>query len=183
MHFTWIDYPAQYENDIETWCNDPNIHFALDDESFKAEHQWYLDTGNYVFDKNYFCKVILNESTPVAVLMLVIFSEEAKLYIPENIVYLDTLIINPVLRNQGYGAKVITELIQHADQLIGSNTNIYVGQIHKDNDISIKLARKLCFHYIHTDYEINDDWFDWIYPASAADRHIAHRDNYKLRSS
>jgi len=44
MCFTWIDYPAQYEDAIEAWCDESAIRFALDDDSVKSEHQWYLDS-------------------------------------------------------------------------------------------------------------------------------------------
>jgi len=167
MHFTWIDYPAQYKDAIETWCDDPVIRFALDSDSVKTEHQWYLDSDSFAYNRNYFCKIALDGETPVALLMLAIRG---------GIVYLDTLIVNPALRNRGYGARIVAEAIENAERLIGSRDNVFVAQIHKDNEISKKLAHKLGFHFIYTDAEANDDWFDWVYPASAAKDVLALRD-------
>jgi predicted GNAT family N-acyltransferase len=141
MQFTWIDYPAQYEDEIETWCDEPAIRFALDDDSVKAEHQWYLDSDKYKHNNNYFCKIVLDNDTPVALFMFAIFKDEKKTHLTENVVYLDTLIINPALRNQSYGARVIAEALKHADQIIGSNHCIFISQIHKDNDNSTKFKR------------------------------------------
>jgi len=176
MHFTWIDYPAKYENEIETWCDEFAIRFALDDDSVITEHQWYLDSDKYKHNENYFCKVVLDGDTPVALFMLAIFSDETKKHLTENIVYLDTLIINPALRNQNFGSRIIADVIQNAEQIIGSSSNIFISQIHKDNDVAKKLATKLGFHFVCTEAEKNHNWFDWVYPASAVDRFISYRD-------
>jgi RimJ/RimL family protein N-acetyltransferase len=175
MHFTWIDYPAKYEDEIETWCDEPAVRFALDENSVKTEHQWYLDSDKYTHNENYFCKIVLYDDMPVALIMLAIFNDETKAHLTENIVYLDTLIINPALRNQGFGSRIINDVLQNTDQIIGNSPNIFILQIHKDNEISNKLASKLGFYLICTEDEKNHDWFDWVYPASAADRFLAFR--------
>jgi len=177
MRFDWIDYPAQYEDEIETWCDEAAVCFALDDDSVKIEHQWYLDSDNYTYNSDYFCKIIFDGETPVAILMMAKWNE-ATLRLNENVIYLDTLIINPALRNQGYGTRIVTNVMKRVNQLVGDGTNIFIAQIHKDNDISKKLAGKLGFHRIYLDFMVNDtnrDWFDWIYPLSAAERFIAVR--------
>ena len=91
-------------------------------------------------------------------------------------IYLDTLIVNPALRHQGYATKIICELMQHLKKIIPFDASAFVAQVHKENDISKKLLGKLGFHFICTEAEINDDWFDWIYPATAASHHIASRE-------
>jgi len=112
MRLFFIDYPAQYEYEIETWCDEAALRFALDEDSIKAEHRWYLDSDDYTRGENYFCKIALDGETPVALLMLTKYGEDEEADITENIVYFDTIIINPALRGQGYGAKILTELIQ-----------------------------------------------------------------------
>jgi hypothetical protein len=176
MHFTFIDYPSQYENEIETWCDESAIRFALDGDNVKTEHQSYLDADKYTQGENYFCKIILDGDMPVALFMLVILKDEIKTYLTENIVYLDTLIINPMLRYQGYGAKIITDVLLHSDRIIGSSHCVFISQIHKDNVHAKRLAAKIGFYLICEEIEKDDDWFDWIYPPSAADRYCAFRD-------
>ena len=169
MCFNWTDYPAQYEDEIETWCDESAIRFALDGESIKSEHQWYLD--NYTHNSSYFCKIILDGETPVALLMLATWNE-AKVRFNENFIYIDTLIINPALRNQGYGTRIVIDIMKNVNQLIGSGSNVFIAQIHKDNGISEKLATKLGFQIVYTD---SAPWFDWIYPASVTDRFLVLR--------
>lgn len=177
MQFTWVDYPSQYETELEKWC-DETVRHALDDDSIKKEHEWYLNEINYVLNKNYFCKVVLDGETVVALLMLSIMSkDELKKHLTETVICIDTFIINPALRQQGYATKVIAEIMQHTEKIVPFDNNIFVAQIHKENDNSKKLFKKLGFHFICTDEEIDDDWFDWIYPASVADRYLEWRDS------
>ena len=175
MHFTWIDYPDKYENEIETWCDEPAIRFALDEDNIRTEHQWYLDSDKYVYNENYFCKIVLDGNTPIAIFMLASFYDETKMHLTESIIYLDTLIINPILRNQGLGSKIITDVLQNSEQIVGCSSCIFISQIHKENDIAKKLATKLGFYFIYTEAEKNHEWFDWVYPASAASRFLAYR--------
>ena len=164
MQFTWVDYPNIYEAELETWC-DETVRHAIDGDSIKEEHDWYLE-NNYVFNKDYFCKIVLEDKTAVALVMSGTRINKSE---TETVICIDTFIINPELRNQGYGTKIIAEIIQNSE-------NIIVAQIHKDNETSKKLFKKSGFHFICTEAEINDDWFDWIYPASAADRYLAWRE-------
>jgi len=181
MRFTWIDYPEKYEDEIETWCDEPAVRFALDDNSVKVEHKWYLDSDKYTYNENYFCKIALDGGVPVALLMLAVFYDETEVHFTESIVYLDTLIISPALRNQGYGAKIIADILHNAEQIIGSGACVFVSQIHKDNGAAKRLSAKLGFELIFTEAEKNYDWFDWVYPASAAGRYLAFRsENLRL---
>ena len=174
MQFTWVDYPDQYEAELEGWC-DETVRRAIDEESIKREHEWYADVGNgHMLNKDYFCKVVLDGETAVALLMLRLC--ETKMHFTENLIFLDTLIINPVLRHQGYATRIIAELMQYTEKIVPFNNNIFVAQVHKDNDKPKKLFEKLGFHHIYTDAEANDDWFDWIYPATAAKNYIAFRE-------
>ena len=175
MQFKWIDYPGQYESKLETWC-DETVRHAIDDESIKGEHDWYVNSIDHTLNENYFCKIVLDGEKVVALFMLTMQEDKSKKHLAENIIYLDTLIINPALRHQGYATKIITEFMQHTEKIVPFRNNIFVAQIHKDNAISKKLFEKLGFHFICTDAEVNDNWFDWIYPAAAADRYIALRE-------
>lgn len=175
MQFTWVDYPNQYEAELENWCDD-TVLYAIDSESIKEEHDWYIHESSHTLNKDYFCKIVLDGEIVAALIMLVIRKNELKTCITENIVYIDTFIINPAVRQQGYGTKIIDELIQHAEKIIPFANNIIIAQIHKENDNSKKLFTKSGFHYIYTDAEENDEWFDWIYPPSAANRYISWRD-------
>ena len=175
MQFTWINYPNQYEAELEHWC-DETIRYALDDDSIKKEHQWYINSHEYTFNENYFCKVVLDGEAVVAFVMLSTRTDEHKTHFTENLICIDTFIINPALRHQGYAARIITELVQNTVKIVPFENNVFIAQIHKNNNISKKLFEKLGFLFIYTDAEVNDDWFDWIYPASAEKRYLAWRE-------
>ena len=112
MQFIWVDYPDQYEHELETWC-DETVRHAIDDESIKAEHDWYTNSSDHTLNKDYFCKIVLDGEIVVALFMLTMHVDETKKHLTKNIIYLDTLIINPTLRNKGYATKIITEFMQH----------------------------------------------------------------------
>ena len=168
MQLTWTDYPAQYAEVVEGWCDESAHEYALDEDTIAEEHQSYLD-DEYRLGYNYFCKVALDEDIPVALLMLAVDEDASKVHLHEDIVYIETLIVNPAVRQKGYATKVMQDVIQHADKLIDHADNVFVAQIHKDNDSSIKLYKKLGFTLIRTDDDEDDDWFNWVYPASAAE--------------
>jgi len=118
MDFAWRDYPAQYEGEIESWCDELAIRFALDEDSVIAEHEWYLGSDKYTHNENYFCKVVIDDNTPVALFMLAVFRDETRKFLSESIVYLDTLIVNPALRNQNFGSRIMADVLQNAEQII-----------------------------------------------------------------
>ncbi|MCL2189742.1 MAG: GNAT family N-acetyltransferase [Defluviitaleaceae bacterium] len=167
MQFTWVDYPAQHATEIDTWCDKAATEFALDNDTISEEHQEYLDE-DYRPGYNYFCKVALEGETPVALVMLTIDDDPSKEHLTEEIVNFETILINPALRNRGYGAKVVMDIINHAPALIDHGHNVFVMQIHKDNAPSVALAKKLEFTFIPDEDE--DTWFNWVYPPSAAAR-------------
>ena len=168
MKFTWVDYPAQFEEEIEGWCDEYAAAFALDCDSVKMEHQWYLNADR-TLNHDYFNKIILEDGTPIALLMMAINEEERREKLTENVIHLDTLIINPLYRNKGYGARILTDILEHAEEIIGRDNNVFLGQIHKDNTISIKLMHKLGFESVAFLDETQDDWGNWVYPPSAAE--------------
>jgi RimJ/RimL family protein N-acetyltransferase len=175
MQFTWVDYPSQYADEIETWCDEAALKFALDKKSLADEHQMYLDE-EYRLGYNYYCKIILDGDTPVAVLMLAMDEDSSKVHLTEDIVYVETLIINPALRGKGYGAKIMTELLKNQLTLIDHDHNIFVSQIRKDNDVSKKLMQKLGFTYMRFEGDEDNDWFNWVYPESCTERFAAYWD-------
>ena len=84
--------------------------------------------------------------------------------------------INPALRNRGYGVKIVGEFINDVNKIIPFDKNIYIAQVHKDNDISKKMLDRLFFRFICTEEEACDNWFDWVYPANKADDYIKWRE-------
>ena len=175
MNFTWIDYPGNYKEELDSWCDD-TVRLAIDDENISEEHDWYAEGSGYVHNKNYFCKIILENMTVIGVLFLTVHKDINETYLDENIVLVDTLIVNPAMRNRGYAVKIIKEFINHVDVIIPFDKNIYIAQVHKDNEISKKLFNRLGFRFICVAGEADDDWFDWVYPADKAAGYVQWRE-------
>ena len=167
MHFNWIDYPASYATQIETWCSKVEKKFTLNTGTVQGDHQENLEDDRKL-NYNYFCKIAMEEDIPVALVMLIIDEDNTKQHISDDIIWLDSFIINPALRNKGYGQKVIQELLENPKDIInGSEKDIFCAQIHKYNAISQKLMQKLGFYLAVTSDLYDDDWQNWVYPATA----------------
>ncbi|MCL2187403.1 MAG: GNAT family N-acetyltransferase [Defluviitaleaceae bacterium] len=160
MHYKWIDYPAQFEKRIEGWCDQYAMQIAMEDDTAKVENQWYLATPDTYTHIDY-NKIALEGDTPIALLMMVVIKEK-------SIVHFDTLIVNPKMRKQGHGVRALTDVLQNAEAIIGVENPVFVGQIRKDNNVSIRLMEKLGFQCVDDAHKRDDAWCNWVYPAGAA---------------
>ena len=137
MKFKWVDYCELYEAEIETWNKDElTLKYAID-ESIKADHLYYLSESDYVHNKTYFCKVVLEYDKIIAVVFL-LSSEKYPLAI-------NPIVVNPALRNQGYCVKVIKELITHTKEIIGHEKYIFDAGIDLGNIASVLAFEKVGF--------------------------------------
>lgn len=160
-NFTWIDYPSTFEKEINAWCDEYAMQMAMDETSVKVEDQWYL-AGTHMPHKH--CnKIALEGDVPIALMMVVIIESK-------HIVHFDTLIVNPALRNQKYGTRVLNDILHHAKEIIGIEAPIFVGQIPNNDDVSIKLMDRLGFKRIKSEDGMDDNWHNWIYPPAALGR-------------
>ena len=137
MQFKWVNYCELYEAEIETWNKDElTLKYATDD-GIKADHLYYLVETDYVHNETYFCKVVLEDDTIIAVVFL-LCGEKYPLAI-------NPIIINPALRNQGYCAKIIKELIHHTAEIIGREKYVFDAGIDLGNIASIRAFEKVGF--------------------------------------
>ena len=174
MQFTWIDYPDNYEDELEKWYGE-SIQFTEINNSIKNHHEWFIKVGGHSLGADYFCKIILDGSILTALCFITIYEDNSKTKLTENIINIEAFITNPVIRNQGYATRAITELMQKAEKIIPSTNNIFIAQIHKDNIASKKLFENLGFHLICTEEEMGNNMFDWIYPVEMTEKFMIFR--------
>jgi len=152
MLFKWIDYCEKYEYEIESWMNDDDTcRFATD--NIKEDHEYWSSELN---GDEYFCKVVLEESEIIAIILIMRSDEHP--------VHINPLIVNPKHRNKGYGTKIITELISSVKDVTGFDSDVFTADIFPNNKVSIKAFEKVGFVLagIHKD----GDCGYWVYPAS-----------------
>ena len=156
MLFKWVDYCEKYEAEIESWTGDESIRRFVTDDGMKEEHQYYMSQAEWTHNKNYFCKVILENSAVIAVI-IVLATEGYP-------VAVNPIIVNPSLRNKGYCTKIIGELIHNASEIMGFERAIFEAGIDIDNKPSIKAFENSGF--VLAGIHKSGDFTYWTYPAS-----------------
>jgi len=136
MQFKWVDYCEKYEAELETWTDRDTMCYALD-ESIKQDHLYYLSESDYIHNETYFCKVGLEDEKIIAVLFL-LSGEKYPLAI-------NPIIVNPALRNKGYCVRVIRELIEHTERIVGHEKYVFDAGIELDNIASVRAFEKVGF--------------------------------------
>jgi hypothetical protein len=162
MNYKWVDYCEKYEDEIDKWMSDELILRYATEDGIRKDHEYYMgisddyDGHDFKLNKNYFCKVVLDESAVIAV--IIILASEGY---PVSI---NPIIVNPNFRNKGYCTKIIGELINNTNEIIGLERNAFEAGIDFDNKASIKVFEKNGFILAGT--HKSGDFTYWVYPAS-----------------
>jgi RimJ/RimL family protein N-acetyltransferase len=156
MLFKWVDYCEKYENEIATWMNDELILLYATDDGIKEDHEYYISQDSWKHNENYFCKVVLEESAVIAV--IIILATEGY---PAGI---NPIIVNPKFQNKGYCTKIVGELLNNANEILGFERDMFEAGIDLDNKTSIRAFEKAGFVLAGT-YK-GGDFTYWVYPAS-----------------
>ena len=153
MFFKWVDYCEKYEDEIESWMSDDDTrNFATD--NIKEDHEYW--SSEYKYNEEYFCKVIIDESEIIAVILIMRGDE--------NSIHINPFIVNPKHRNKGYGTRIISELINNVRDITGFDSDVFTADIFPNNKASIKVFEKVGF--ILAGVHISGDCAYWVYPAS-----------------
>ena len=137
MQFKWTDYNSDYKDDIETWNSDELIQKYAIDDGINDEHLYYLGEDDYVHNKSYFCKIVMEENKIVAIVFMFDGIKH-----PLGI---NPIIVNPALRSQGYCKRIIEELIKHTEKIIGNEKYVFYAGIDFENIASIRAFEKVGF--------------------------------------
>lgn len=154
MNFVWEDYDYNKHMIIDEWLNDDNVkkYATFDDISFNDEWSYYVNSKEYIVNKNAFCKVIYDVEECIAVVILLYYQGRLSI---------NPIIVNPKCQNKGYGARIIKELITNIKTLLPCDIKeIYAG-IDVNNVACIKMFQKCGFvlESVHPD----GDFLNYIY--------------------
>lgn len=137
MEFIWMDYGPEYEDRVEKLFDSEAIKFTGCDEGFRPFCDYWL--GELGAD-HYFCKVIFKESRLLGVIAL------AKS--PDDVFTVQEIVISPEHRGRGYGTRVLKELLQQSESMIGREITVAEAVIFPENIASQKAFLKAGF--VHT---------------------------------
>ena len=170
MYYTWVDYGTEYEDEIETWTLDEDTKRFSSDDGIKDDHEYYISSGDYVYNKTYFCKVALDGGIPIAVMILL--GGEGH---PLNI---NPIIVNPAHRNQGHGTRIISEFIINKREIIGKDVGMIEAGIFTANKASIRAFERAGF--VLGGRHKSGNFGYWVYPPSKI-KEFQHYSIYESR--
>ena len=139
MEFIWGDYCPDYENQVEALFDSDAIKFTGCDEGFRTFCDYWIGE---IGPDHFFSKVICREGHLLGVIAL------AKL--PDGVFTVQEFVISPECRGKGYGTRVLKELLQRPNSIIGQEITIAEAVIFPENIASQKAFLKAGFIYTGT---------------------------------
>lgn len=149
MLYRWIDYTSEYASLVESWIDDVARRYTGCDDGWEDYFNYWKNDSQTQMGVNFWGKVICREDTPIAVISLG-FSE--------NRFTVSEFIVAPQYRNQGYGAKILRELLAHGEEILGRPIESVFAVIFPDNISSQRAFEKAGFGFesAHPD---GDAWY------------------------
>lgn len=140
MHYVWLDYNPQTMRYIEDWLDTDAVRSTGLDDGFLPFYDYWSNEDGFVLGKNFWCKVIFEHDTPLAVIAFC--HHEHKLIIME-------IVVAPAKRNHGIGTSVLKELFEN-NGIIASSFIQCEAIIYPSNIASRKAFEHAGFEYVRT---------------------------------
>lgn len=110
MTFAWLDYDDSYAGIVEGWLDEDAVRFTGCDDGWTPFIEYWLNDSETALGENFFCKIICESGSPVAVITLAL--HEGSLTVME-------FIADPAKRGRGIGSAALRELLQNGSAIIG----------------------------------------------------------------
>ena len=140
MDYKWRDYDPGTMCYIESWLDEAAVRSTGLDDGFCAFYEYWAKEDGFAVGRNFWCKVVFENDTPFAVVAFCL--HEGKVTIME-------ILVDPAKRGQGYGAKLLKELIT-VEEIIGFAIQKSEAVIFLNNIASQKAFENAGFRYHHT---------------------------------
>lgn len=149
MEFTWIDYTAAHASLAESWLDADAVRETGLDEGWADFVSYWMNDPATEFGENFWCKMILRDSEPVAVIAL--GEENSQLDVSE-------IVVAPAERGKGIGSAALAGLLGNHEQIIGKRVDRAMAVIFPDNIASQKAFERAGFRFesAHPD---GDAWY------------------------
>ena len=132
----------EYAKVMNTWINEDIKKYALFDNDFIGEYNYYKENSDGENKAHLFA--VFNDKEMIGYLAIITWSDCG--------VYghtINPIIINPKYQNQGFGVKVINELIEKLNHDKESIAEVIEAVVDKENKKAIKLFKHLGFERIN----------------------------------
>ena len=136
MKYRFVDYHPEMHNVLDAWRGGDIARFAMD-KGISEEWQYYIGAKEYHVGVDTFCKAVLLDGKPVAV--MIVF---CNLDYPVGI---NPIIVDPALAGQGRGSEILREFIANIGAIMPFHSDRIEVVIDNDNIASIKAFAKAGF--------------------------------------
>lgn len=144
MEFEWTDYSTEDSKFIDLWLDDAAAAMTGIDQGWDGYWNAVIaDAENYPGCKD-FCKIVRENGVPVAVVAFGFYRGNATI---------SEIVVDPLQRSKGYGARIIYELISHSDTWIDEEIVQFDAVVFPNNLPSQKAFQKAGFVLEHEDKE------------------------------
>ena len=136
MKYTFVDYDPALHRALDAWRGGDITRFAMDG-SISEEWQYYIDCDDYQAGIDTFCKVVLLDARPVAV--MIVFCN------PDYPVGINPIIVDPALAGQGIGSEILREFVGNIGAILPFHSGLIDVVIDNENIASIRAFTKAGF--------------------------------------
>ena len=140
MDFVWCDYDPSTMAYIESWLDPDAVRFTGLEDGFRDFYEYWASQDGFVIGKNYWCKVVFQNSQPIAIIALSLYGQK---------IIMMELLVEPRKRGQGIATKLLAQLLENKE-ILGFSIQESEAVIFPNNTASQKAFQNACFHYHHT---------------------------------
>ncbi len=149
MIFRWEDYSSEYADLVDSWLDSEAIRYTGCEDGWEEYFNYWKNHSDTQMGINFWGKIVLLDTVPIAVISL---------GLSDCNVIVSEFIVSPTYRSQGWGTKILKELIFCGQVIIGSPITSALAVIYPDNISSQKAFEKADFQFksAHPD---GDAWY------------------------
>ena len=141
MNYTWKDYDPETMQYVEKWLDRKAVKMTGMDDGWRDFYEYWAKEDGLIVGENYWCKVVSEDEKPFAVIALSLY---------EGATYIMEVLVAPKKRGKGKGTKVLEELLENGEDIIGFNIQKAEATIFPSNEASQKAFSKAGFKYKST---------------------------------
>lgn len=144
MNYEWKDYTPENTSFVEDWLDDEAVNETGLDDGWRDFYEYWLNDKNTLLNKNFWCKVVFENSVPFAAVALGFHDD--------RIIVME-LVVNPEERGKGKGTALLKELLACGDAIISKKITNAEAVIYPSNIASKKAFENagFKFDYAHED--------------------------------
>lgn len=160
----WRDYDVNVDKKIDAWIlksfseNAALVNeYAFFDEPISKEYKWYKDHPLEMSNIADYFKVVEIKGETIALFIFNYFSDDDK----RLVLGINPMTIHPKRMNQGYGTRILSDLVANAEEIIGHKVDVITAGIDEDNIMSTKVFTKVGFEEVGRTDDKKFVYYEW----------------------